>query len=79
MAVAMMSDDNRRTAEAVAHDLGIERVFAEADVRPEQKADYVRRLQEEGKRVAMVGDSVNYVRLGWRAQRAARLRSPGDQ
>ena len=73
----MMSDDNRRTAEAVAHDLGIERVFAE--VRPEQKADYVRRLQEEGKRVAMMGDSVNYVCLGWRAQRAARLRSPGDQ
>jgi Cu+-exporting ATPase len=38
----MMTGDNRRTAEAVAHDLGIERVFAE--VRPEQKADYVRRL-----------------------------------
>src|SRR5262249_36552543 len=55
--VAMMSGDNRRTAEAVAHELGIERVFAE--VLPVQKADYVRRLQAEGKRVAMVGDGVN--------------------
>jgi P-type E1-E2 ATPase len=43
--VAMMSGDNRRTAEAVAHELGIERVFAE--VLPEQKAEYVRRLQEK--------------------------------
>ena len=50
-----MTGDNRRTAEAMAHDLGLGRVFA--DVRPEQKADYVRRLHEEGKRVAMVGDS----------------------
>jgi Cu+-exporting ATPase len=57
MAVALMTDDNRRTAEAVAHDLRIERVFAA--VRPEQKADDVRRLQEEAKRVAMVDDSVN--------------------
>jgi Cu+-exporting ATPase len=57
MAVALMTDDNRRTAEAVAYALGIERVFAE--VRPEQKADYVRRLQEEATRVAMVDDSVN--------------------
>ncbi|MGH2588989.1 MAG: heavy metal translocating P-type ATPase [Dehalococcoidia bacterium] len=55
--VAMMTGDNRRTAEAVANELGITRVFAE--VLPDQKADYVRQLQAEGKRVAMVGDGVN--------------------
>jgi Cu2+-exporting ATPase len=55
--VAMITGDNRRTAEAVARELGIARVFAE--VLPEQKAGYVRQLQAEGKRVAMVGDGVN--------------------
>jgi Cu2+-exporting ATPase len=55
--VAMMTGDNRRTAAAVAADLGIERVFAE--VLPEQKAGFVAQLQGEGKRVAMVGDGVN--------------------
>ena len=55
--VAMMTGDNRRTAEAVAKELGIDRVFAE--VLPDQKAGYVRQLQGEGKRVAMVGDGVN--------------------
>jgi Cu2+-exporting ATPase len=55
--VAMMTGDNRRTAQAVAADLGIDRVFAE--VLPEQKAEFVATLQREGKRVAMVGDGVN--------------------
>jgi Cu2+-exporting ATPase len=55
--VALISGDNRRTAEAVAGELGIDRVFAE--VLPHDKADYVARLQQEGKKVAMVGDGVN--------------------
>jgi Cu2+-exporting ATPase len=55
--VALISGDNQRTAEAVARRLGIERVFAE--VLPQDKADYVKRLQGEGKKVAMVGDGVN--------------------
>jgi len=55
--VAMISGDNQRTAEAVGRELGIDRVFA--DVQPEDKADYVTKLQQEGKRVAMVGDGVN--------------------
>jgi Cu2+-exporting ATPase len=55
--VAMISGDNQRTAEAVGGELGIDRVFAE--VLPEDKANYVAKLQQEGKRVAMVGDGVN--------------------
>jgi Cu2+-exporting ATPase len=53
----MMTGDSRRTAEAVALQVGIERVFAE--VLPEDKANGVRQLQTEGKFTAMVGDGVN--------------------
>jgi len=55
--VAMISGDNQRTADAVASQLGIDRVFA--DVLPEDKVEYVKRIQGEGKKVAMVGDGVN--------------------
>ncbi|TMI67101.1 copper-translocating P-type ATPase [Candidatus Bathyarchaeota archaeon] len=54
---AMITGDNSGTAQAVANTLGIARVFSE--VLPGDKAKYVKKLQEEGKFVAMVGDGVN--------------------
>ncbi|MDA3959165.1 MAG: heavy metal translocating P-type ATPase [Planctomycetota bacterium] len=55
--VVMLTGDNRRTAEAVAARLDIDEVIA--DVLPEQKVDAVKRLQAEGRTVAMAGDGIN--------------------
>src|SRR5215468_8442106 len=57
MRIIMVSGDSRATAEAVARRLGIDEVKAE--VLPQEKADVVRRLQAEGRVVAVDGDGVN--------------------
>ena len=55
--IVMMTGDNRRTAEAIAKEVGVDKVYAE--VLPEDKANFIREEKEKGHTVIMVGDGVN--------------------
>ncbi len=55
--VVLLTGDNRTTAEAVAHQVGVDRVIAQ--VLPAEKGEQIARLQQEGERVGMVGDGIN--------------------
>ena len=55
--IVMMTGDNRKTAESVAREVGVDEVYAE--VLPEDKASYIRRAKAEGRTVIMIGDGVN--------------------
>ena len=57
LTIVMLTGDNKKTAQAVAQNLSIDRV--EADVMPDQKAAIVKQLQADGKVVAMAGDGIN--------------------
>lgn len=57
MEVVMLTGDNRKTAEAIRRQIGVDRVIAE--VLPEDKEREIRRIQESGKKTAMVGDGIN--------------------
>src|SRR5699024_11308188 len=55
--ILILTGDNQRVADAIAQELGIDRVYAQ--VLPDEKQDKIEELQAEGKNVAMVGDGIN--------------------
>src|SRR5213078_4106838 len=57
--VFLVTGDNRQTAEAIAKEAGIEPENVFAEIRPEQKAEFVKKLQQRGERIAFVGDGIN--------------------